>query len=359
MPHSAGGSSHSGGSHSGSSSRSHSHSSGGHSGSSNSSRTSSTPFKGSRRYLYYQDNKPCLIYSNYDIRKMKVMPIVVWIIYFVFLFAPFMAMFSFFAFKQLHVPKKVTYYQNKKVEYVIEDNIDVLENEKALKKSMKEFYEKTGVVPAVITVDNETWNQDYKDLEKYAYDVSVKRFPDEAHWLIIYSTNIKDNGFDDWYCEIMQGDRADAAISAKHGEQFNEALYKRLLQRSDYSVDEALAQTFDEFTPKMMTVSLDNTFSFFGLLFVNAIMAGGAAWTLIDTIRKAKVPAKYKKAVLCDLNAVYQGSCNFCGGAYIIGMHTECPHCGGALPPQSYVQDPQGNVIHIFNSNAKTEAVKQ
>ncbi|MBQ2584658.1 MAG: hypothetical protein II568_05725, partial [Erysipelotrichaceae bacterium] len=80
MPHSSGGSSHSGGSHSGSSSSSSSSSrssSGGSSGGS-ASRISSTPFRGSRRFLYYKDSKPNFIYTNYDVRKKSYDHIIIW-----------------------------------------------------------------------------------------------------------------------------------------------------------------------------------------------------------------------------------------------------------------------------------------
>ena len=62
-----------------------------------------------------------------------------------------------------------------------------------------------------------------------------------------------------------------------------------------------------------------------------------------------KVPEYYKNAKLCELTAVYQEPCNFCGGIYIIGMHTTCPHCGGALPAHHYIKDEQGNVVELLS----------
>ena len=350
MPHSIGGSSHSGGSHSSSHSSHSSHSSGGSGGSGSSKRTSSQPFAGSKRYLYYEGSKPYFVYSNYDIRKRTDGNIFVWIIEFMFILLPFILTFSALAIKQINVPKKVDYFKNRSVEYVIEDNAGVIKDEKKLKKSLKEFYKETGVVPAVITVNNDAWNTNYKNLEKYAFDLYVNRFKDEYHLLIVYSEAVKDDGFNDWYCEEMAGDNTGRVITDRIGSDFNNALYKNLLQREKYSVDEAIAATFDEYTPKMMKVSLNNPFLFFGFLFVVMLLLAGSAMTLLYALHKDKVPEKYKKAVPCDLNAVYQGSCNFCGGLYIVGMHTECPHCGAALPPQNYVQDPQGNVIQIFST---------
>ena len=83
MPHSGGGGSHSGGSHSSSHSSSSHHYSSSHGSSSGSSRrTSSTPFPGAKRFLYYKDRTPHFIYANYDIRKRNVLSIVMGIVIF-------------------------------------------------------------------------------------------------------------------------------------------------------------------------------------------------------------------------------------------------------------------------------------
>ena len=163
MPHSSGGGSHSSGSHSGGSHSSHSsRSSGGGSSSGgyhSSKRTSSTPFKGAKRYLYYKDNKPYLVYANYDIRKRdfsRILPI--WIIC-GFIFGPYVIVGIMMMFRAFYMPERIEYskYKNKDPEFIIEDNIGVLENEKNLKKSMRSFYDTTGIVPAVITVSNDEW----------------------------------------------------------------------------------------------------------------------------------------------------------------------------------------------------------
>ena len=306
MPHSSGGGSHSGGSHSSSGSHSsHSSSGGGSSGGYHSNRrTSDKPFPGSKMYLYYQDRKPRFIYSNYDLK-------------------------------------------NKKPDFVIEDNLDIFENEKNLKRSMKAFYEETGIVPAVITVKNEDWNKEYSSLEKYAYDEYVARFPDEAHWLIVYSEEIKDNGFNDWYWEGMQGDRTDPVLTASRANKFTESLHKRLLQREKYSVDEAIAATFDEYTPQMMNIIMDKA-QFFTCLFLFLVFGGSTYYSFAVAYKSPKVPEQLKHAKAVNLTAVYQEACSYCGGIYIVGMHRECPHCGAVLPEHHYTKDANGNIIQIM-----------
>ena len=351
MPHSSGGGSHSGGSHSGGSHSSHSsRSSGGgsSSGYSSSRRTSSTPFKGAKRYIYYKDNKPHLVYSNYDIRKRdygSVLP--TWIVMGV-IFGPFVFIGIVLMIKSFYMPERIEYSQYKKnaPEFIIEDNLDIFENERKLRKSMESFYDTTGIVPAVITISNDDWTEDYKSLEAYAYDVYVQRFPDEVHWLIVYSEKTKDNGFNDWYWEGMQGDRTDPVLTGDKADAFTKSLNDRLLKRNKYSVDDAIAITLDEHAPKMMSLTFDRSdFTLGAIVFV---MMSSMLAIVFLTCRPRKVSEEYKNAVPCELNVVYQASCNFCGGMYVVGMHTGCPHCGASIPPQNYIQDPQGNVIKIL-----------
>ncbi len=350
MPHSSGGGSHSSGSHSGGSHSSHSsRSSGGSSSGYHSNRrTSSTPFKGAKRYIYYKDNKPHLIYSNYDIRKKDYGSVLAtWIICGV-IFGPYVIIGIIMMITAFYKPERIEYskYRNSDPEFIIEDNLGIFENEKKLRRSMESFYDTTGIVPAVITVSNDEWNEDYTTLEAYAYDVYVQRFPDEVHWLIVYSENVKDNGFNDWYWEGMQGDRTDPVLTEERAGEFTEDLHDKLMKRNKYSVDDAIALTLDEHAPKMMSLSYDRSDMILGaVLFV---MMSSVLFIVFMTTRPRKVPEDYKNAVPCELNVVYQASCNFCGGMYVVGMHTGCPHCGASIPPQNYIQDPQGNIVKIL-----------
>lgn len=252
--------------------------------------------------------------------------------------------------QSVNVPKKLTYFEDrdKRPEYVIEDDLDVLEDEKALKKSMKEFYETTGIVPAVITVENSEWKADYSNMEQYAYDQYVNRFHSaEVYVLIVYSSETKDDGFDDWNYEIMLGDDTEHIFTDKRTREFNEALNKRFLERSKYSVDDAIAKTLDEYRPKVMKTSF-NPVSIIIWVIVFFVFAACGVPFLIVGLKPEKIPEEYKTAQPCDLTVVYQEACNYCGGVYIIGMHTSCPYCGAAITPHQYVKDEQGNVVQLI-----------
>lgn len=353
MPHSSGGGSHSGGSHSGGSHSSHSsHRSGGGSSSGGSSRrTSDVPFKGSRRYLYYRDNKPQFVYANYDVRKPNRMPLITGIIVFVFFLFPVLIGCIIGMVSSIKKPQRIDFgnYKNKRPEFVIEDNLGIFENKKKLKGAMEDFYDETGIIPAVITVSNEDWNEDYTSLESYAYDQYINRFKEfhEIHWLIVYSESTKDNGFSDWYWEGMQGDETDSILTEKQTAAFTESLHKRLLQRAKYSVEDAIGITLDEYRVKVMKTTV-NTPMLLICLFMFLMFGGISFYSFTVAYKPDKVPEYYKNAKPCDLTMVYQEPCTFCGGIYIIGMHTTCPHCGAALPAHHYIKDEQGNVVELL-----------
>ena len=349
MPHSSGGGSHSGGSHSGGGGgHSSSHSSGGGGGGGglpSNRRTSSVPFRGCRTFLYYRNNQPVFVYSNYDIRKRDPMPLVSGlIVFFLFLLPVLLGCLAgmYFSFEK---PKRLKRF-SKCPELVIEDNLGIFEDETRLEKSMESFFDTTGIVPAVVTVSNDEWQKDYDSLERYAYDLYLDKFKDEYHWLIVYSEAIKDNGFNDWYWEGMQGDNTDPILTKKRADEFTLSLHDRLLLRDKYSVDTAIAMTLDEYEPKMMEPIL-NTGLFIICLFAFLLFLGVTIYSFAVAYRVPKVSETDKNALPVNLTAIYQEPCAYCGGVYVLGMHTVCPHCGAALPEKHYTKDAQGNVVEI------------
>ena len=139
MPHSSGGGSHGGGSHGGSHHSSHSHGGSGRS----SRHVRSTYFPDARRYVYYDHHRPVYVYADH--------------------------------------PHKLP--QNYDYKIVVEDKANVLGNTAELRNSLVAFYNRTGISPAVITVENSDWQGYYSDFENYAYDLYVNHFTDESHWL--------------------------------------------------------------------------------------------------------------------------------------------------------------------------------
>ena len=217
MPHSSGGGSHSGGSHSGSHHSSHSHGGSGRS----SRHVRSTYFPDARRYVYYDHHRPVYVYADYDITE-KRSPLRFLMLLF---YLPFILFtFSMFA-EAYHHPHKLP--QNYDYKIVVEDKANVLGNTAELRNSLVAFYNRTGISPAVITVENSDWQGNYSDLENYAYDLYVNHFADESHWLIVYSTPdgySSSDGFEDWYWEGMQGNDTDDVLTKSVTNSFNDEL---------------------------------------------------------------------------------------------------------------------------------------
>ena len=313
MPHSSGGGGHGGGGH------------GGHGGSS--ARTSSHYFHGAHRYIYYNmaTKEPVITYANYDVTKSQKATYIIMAVVFI----PMLLMtFIGISFSAIHHPSKIK--TNYDTHILIEDNAKIISGaeEIQLKRALRDFREETGITPAVITVYNEDWD-DYDDLEKYAYDLYLDRFDDEKHWLIVYSQpEDPDEDFNDWYWEGMQGDRTDSILSSVETGRFNKRLQKNLLKDDDYTPAGAITDAFEDLTPHVMDQYVRwkeiIVISLFTLAF-----GGGIAAYLILGLRKDK---QLSKAFACPEKTVYQAKCNYCGGTYVVGHHTNCPFCQAQLP---------------------------
>ena len=349
MPHSSGGGSHGGGFHGGGGGG-HSHGSGG--GSSGSSadfsntRLSRKPYAGCSTYCYYKDNTPVFVYSSYDAknRKLSGFDIASKIVCFIIV-APMFLVLSLWAFgESLNRPDRLSPPSDDKI--LIEDNADVISKseEKELKNALKAFFKETGIVPAVVTINNDEWEGEGNDFTSVAYNAYVTRFNDEKHWLILYSEPAEpDRTFNDWYWEGMQGDDTDDILTIKKTERFTEDLHTNFLNNR-ISVGEAITMSFEKLTPVVMKSEIN----FFGLFFAIASSAGLVWFTIyifdIHPIRKSIL----KKAFKCKNDKEPQEVCEYCGGTYLIGYHTSCPFCGAAVKPHTYTTDESGRVTSVI-----------
>lgn len=320
MPHSSGGGSHGGGSHHSSSHSSHSS----RSGSSSSRRVSNVYFPGSRRFLYFdRHDQPVYVYADHDItQKRSPMRFLILLFY-----IPFVIALYFMAKDMILPPKKLKTDYNTAI--AVRDNIDVLEDTEKLKRSLQAFYDKTGISPAVFTVYNEDWQDRYSNLENYAYDLYVNAFPDEKHWLIVYSEPKEpDPEFNEWYWEGMQGDDTDPILTYDKAEIFNNKL-QRYLTEDSKSVSEAISFAFDELTPEMMKKEVEPvsilTFAIFG-----GFIAFHAFFMVFYDPNK-----KYRNAEECPpespTDKLNKEICPFCGAEYIKGKDLRCPSCQSLL----------------------------
>jgi len=232
---------------------------------------------------------------------------------------------------------------------VISDYINVLGDTKALENSMMAFYDETGITPAVFTVYNEDWQDNYSSLENYSYDLYVNAFDDEKHWLIVYSQPQEpDSSFNDWYWEGMQGDDTSDILTSAKADGFNSDLQRYLTDKS-ISVADAISRAFDNLTPKIMEKSVDTSMLFPFLFFGGFILIHAYFMVFHDPSRK------YRNAEVCPENApvgaqsrsvqteqtvqavqppapaAHEESCPYCGGSYVPGRDKRCPYCQSLL----------------------------
>ncbi len=329
MPHSSGGGSHGGGSHGGSH-----HSSGSRGGSSR--RVRSSYFPGARRFCYYSHHRPVYVYADHDITQTFSPANLIMILFYIPFFIGIFAMFG----SAVHHPKKLA--DNYDTSIVIQDELGVIDNQAMLQETLGQFYQKTGVTPAVVTVTNDEWLGKYDDLENFAYDKYVNLFDDEKHWLIVYSQPAgtaaigRSDDFVDWYWEGMQGDDTDDIITEKKADVFTNNLQKYLTARSRYSVGMAVNTAFNDITPSIMDTEI-----IWGEIFMGLGMLAFIALHMCIMLGLTPKARKYRKATEIPQTAK-EDTCEYCGGVYVIGTCIKCPHCGAPIKPHEFTPPPNG-----------------
>ena len=318
MPHSSGGGSHSGGSSHSSSSHS-----GGSSGGGSSYSTRSSYFPGAHRYVCYTSGSPEYIYSDNpnlnDTGKARLLLLLVYI--------PFICGLFSLIVQSINIPKKLPAKYSESV--VIEDYVGVMGNTTALKQTLYEFYNTTGIPVTLITSDNE-WKYYYNSIENYAYDEYVNRYPDEDHWVLIYTTDYGDT-FENWYFHGMQGYNTDPILTTKVTDKFDDNLTKYLYIKGT-SVEDAFTMAFRDIIPGIMKPSVN--LSQIGI----AIGMGAFIGLHMFFMVFYNPNKKYKDYVKCpddtaldDNPHAHEANCEYCGGLYYRGSVTECPHCGAPV----------------------------
>lgn len=332
MPHSSGGGSHGGGHHGGhhgGSHRSGRSSGGGGSSFGTGHYVSSTHFTGSRRYVRYREHKAEYIYTNYDItdktyKRCKK-------IFFVMLGVILVVMAILLAMSCMP-PKKMNVDNGKPG---IEDTMDLFTDAEELEmmEVLESFKEKTGITPYVMTVANEDWERYYLfNMERYAYEQYVKRFKDEAHWLVMYSEprDAAESFFNDWRWEGMQGDDTDPIITRAIADKHTQTLHKYLLANTRYTVAEAITESFREIMPDLMKGGVSElTYSELGVMALVLFLLWIFWYAVIVPMKP--YDSYYADYVECPYFEAREIVCDYCQGVYVRGTVTSCPHCGAPV----------------------------
>ena len=311
MPHSGGGGHSGGGFHGGS-----------HHGSSSgsSSHYSSRPFKGARPYLYYRHYTPIIIYSDRDPRKHKpalVFPLV--IVGIMGIAAPALILGT-----SIHNPPKNT-KPHEEIAY-INDQTDVLTNaeEAELASLFIKINEKTGVMPALVTVEGKYY------LEDYVLDYYINTWEDESHLLIAYSAKAG-TAKTNWSFEIAQGYDTDDIFYDSFKERYLLSTLTNALD-SDKTVGESFIYTFNTLYPELLKSDFYVPTDEIIFLVVWEAFIGIFAAAVISSYVKEK--AMQKAEELPEGTSVELKKCPNCGTSYYKGVNDHCHKCG-----RSFLED--------------------
>lgn len=348
MPHSGGGGSHSGGSHS----SSHSGGGGSHSGggSGRSYHESSAPFSGSHPFVVYSRTRaPRLIYSDnpHYTEGTTATQYAIIVMFGLFFLIP--GLITIIIGIYLLSSSVSIGYQKTKIPDRVEQSIVILDDnahlsnaeETALAQSLTEFRDHTGIIPAIEFTEDNVWQQDYVSMESFTYNEYIRNFDDEYHLLIAYGYGDENpqTGFQEFHYETMWGDDLTKTATAKDEDKLIKLLQKHFARANGKDVGMATADAFDEYLTyyenKKFSIDAENAGSaafmiFFGIPFV------GISLLMILETRKEYKKTKKEGIQTYKINGEPEIlKCDYCGCTYYAGTVGLCPHCGAPLKTSS------------------------
>ena len=128
----------------------------------------------------------------------------------------------------------------------------------------------------------------------------------------------------------MQGDNTDSVLTSSKANSFNDNLTKYLMNRSHYSIGEAVDKAFADLSTTIMRTTVEPGLLMFGLFWTGFSILH--AFLMFKGMSGNKA---YKNAVKVEENSE-EFKCEFCGCIYTneIAKKYEfiCPHCSAPLP---------------------------
>lgn len=332
MPHSSGGGSHSGGSHSGGSSRSYSgsgssggsYSSGSYVSSMNLHRISRRPYKGARRYVYY--DRSGTMHSVYR-KGFSGNSEISTVIGAVFLFSLFAVPIIVFCLKiGLYIPRPLDASAYDSSVYLSDST--GLTDTREYREAVEKFKKATGVAPGIEIVNKSEWENRYNDLETFAYSEYLRLFDDEKHWLVVISIpdDFTKTSFVNWEWEGMIGDDCYPAFNSISEALFTKTMQKYLIRSSMDDFGEHIAKCYEEFSETGMERQISTGYLIFAGL-TAAVYLVLCSIFITDCVNEKKIEkCKYVPSAAKEYN------CEYCGTLYVAGTVTKCPSCGAPIP---------------------------
>ncbi len=226
------------------------HSSGSHGGGASTPRYSNRAFPGATRYAYMNAaGVMCVFYYQGRPSRVKKGS-----------FAMLAVLLAFFLIltviiPMLMLPRKLSSYSCTFSGSYYDDNAGIVSSSDAtpLKEALAAFYDKTGVQPYIYTLKAENFPKKYGSiskysLENYAYDLYLRKFDDEGHWLIVF-VEYDSSPYFAWV--DMCGDNATTIINDGFFKKFQNDM-QEYLQSSPYTHAQALTKSFERATDRAL-----------------------------------------------------------------------------------------------------------
>lgn len=138
------------------------------------------------RYVYFKNDETFYVYSKRDITKpinpvLKIGGLII-----------SLAILATLVFVTIRAPQKLVSTEKEFSAYPsIMDNAQIINEPNVLADSIAQFFEKTGIIVTVATVDESAWKNNYDSFYPFVNELYLKSFNDEKHWLIACSVSQK------------------------------------------------------------------------------------------------------------------------------------------------------------------------
>ena len=284
-------------------------------------------YRGANRYVYYRNGVPQYYYSErpYTVqtaRREKIRQIF-WNI----ISAVIGVLFAFSGIKSF--PQKVALDYD--TEIIIQDTARLLSEseEEEMKNAFLSFQDKTGVTPAFYTINNKDLEKQGGDLYNYAYRLYINTFDDEKHWLVVYSTH---NNKANWEWEGIIGDDCESIISADLENEFTKKLQSNLENNSG-TLSASVINAFETIGSKTGKIPFSNIIWLVIGILIGAYFVYEAVKKIINMKNKNAEEDPRINSVQCPTaeKEPETAKCQYCGGEFVVGLHTTCPHCGAPI----------------------------
>lgn len=107
-------------------------------------------------------------------------------------------------------------------------------------------------------------------------------------------------------------------------DKFNDTMQKELT-KTNGSLDSDIITAFNSISSTMSTPQVNWEFFLFGVIWLGLVL-----FMMYITISTQVRNSHYSKAEKIPFDAQEQ-TCEYCGGKYIVGTRTNCPHCGATI----------------------------